>query len=198
MTTALQSSGTDTSLQGQRIFVSGLSKKLNTSITENTALVSDSETVNKSKKPVKLPTVTTTAFTVETPEIPMTLVKKAGDNSYVIPHEAKELTSLLAELMSIEQSNNPSWKDYNVYLTIENGKHLHPVPTNELAQDTNLIRNYIVSADWNPLMKLESENLLRLEESTVYFFDSRSTHPKPVSDRLKGLFLRLTYSIKEI
>lgn len=69
--------------------------------------------------PYPLPDIDTSALNQEYARCLMMPIRLAGGQVYSIPNEWIGLIDIIREIIIIEESVNPSWQDYNTYLTVD-------------------------------------------------------------------------------
>lgn len=86
-------------------------------------------------------------------------IRIAGDHEYAVPENWKTLVPLIQDIVSIEQANNPNWKQYHTYITIDSssvdayvqqrhgGLHVDGFQGERIDPKTKITRNYVVSTN---------------------------------------------------
>lgn len=69
--------------------------------------------------PVPLAYIDTSALDAEYPRCLDMPLRLAGDEKYSLPEEWASLRPLLEQIVAVEQSNNPHWRDYYTYMTVD-------------------------------------------------------------------------------
>lgn len=98
-------------------------------------------------------------------------LRLAGDSEYRLPINWIKIRSILESLISIEHANNPHWKDYHTYLTIDvknvmtneqqrhGGLHVDGFQGERIIDKTKITRNYVGTTNggtqfWNQPFKV--------------------------------------------
>ena len=93
-------------------------------------------------------------------------IRLAGESEYKLPTQWKSLQKTLEQLISVEHSHNPSWKDYYTYITVDNrpvkvgeqqrhgGLHVDGFQGTRINPKTKITRNYVATTNggtqfWN-------------------------------------------------
>lgn len=74
---------------------------------------------------VPLPQIDTSVLADEYPRCLDMPIRLAGDAHYSVPSEWTGLVPLIHQIVELEQSNNPNWRDYHTYMTVD-CKHVEP------------------------------------------------------------------------
>lgn len=129
-----------------------------------------------------------------------TLVRPKYGKEYRLPSDWKHAWALLQEIILIEHSNNPHWRDYNTYLSVSHDPEtLTPRPAPNVGKGRVLpSRNYAVwgNSEMGYYAQTFKESgtagrgLVFAPEGQVYFFDGYFV---PVNLRVKDAALPATF-----
>lgn len=74
---------------------------------------------------IPLPDIRTDSLEEEFPRCLDMPIRLAGERWYMIPKEWEALIPLIRQIVETEQANNPHWRDYYAYMTVD-CKHVEP------------------------------------------------------------------------
>lgn len=86
-------------------------------------------------------------------------LRLAGETEYRLPLDWLAIKGVLEKLVSIEESHNPNWRDYNTYMTIDakdvtvgeqqrhGGLHVDGFQGTRIVNKTKVTRNYVATSN---------------------------------------------------
>lgn len=101
------------------------SQHVNPSLSEDQREFSYTTYAREIHPPVALPHINTSALANEYQRCLDMPIRLAGTQEFSVPDEWSGLVPLLRQIVSVEQANNPHWRDYFTYMTVD-CKHVEP------------------------------------------------------------------------
>lgn len=113
----------------------------------------------EARAPEQLPSVDLSVLQTEYPRCLDMPVRLAGQEDYLLPDEWVGLAPLLEQLIGVEHTHNPNWREYNTYMTVDckyvvpdeqqrhGGLHVDGFQGARIDPKNKITRNYVMTTN---------------------------------------------------